>query len=131
MARGRTPLGGTEAIASLPSAPTDPKASRSPPNRGGPGPRCVAVWSQTAGFGPEIMRNGTKRRKSVLRVVAEVRGEPALGLGGGPAFAVGVVGDLVGSEAADDEVLRLRVAEVDSRPRSPRRHRHRLGQLHP
>ena len=44
---------------------------------------------------------------SVLRVVAEVRRQPALGLGQGPALALGVVGDLVRAQPADHEVLRL------------------------
>ena len=52
---------------------------------------------------------------SVLRVVAEVRRQPALGLGQGPALALGVVGDLVLAEPADHEVLRLRVARSTSR----------------
>src|SRR4051794_25246764 len=66
---------------------------------------------------------------SVLRVVGKVRGEPALGLLERPALPPRVVGDLVLAEAADDEVLRLRVGEVPAADRRARPHRHRLGEL--
>ena len=81
------------------------------------------VAGRRTGAGPDRRRAGRRGRPgaaSVLRVVAEVGREPALGLGQGPALALGVVGDLVATEPADDEVLRLRVGEVPARtPRRP------------
>src|SRR3954452_22134823 len=68
---------------------------------------------------------------SVVGVVAEVRRQPALRLGQGPALALGVVLDLVASQPADDEVLRLRVAEVPPGHRGSRPHRPALGELDP
>src|SRR3954451_20621689 len=73
--------------------------------------------------------DGTLTR-TVLGVVAEAGREPPLGLGEGPAPALGVVGDLVGAEPSDHEVLRLRVAEIDPGDRGSRPHRHRVGELH-
>src|SRR5689334_16890290 len=61
-------------------------------------------------------------RGSVLRQVAEVGREPALGLLerlSGPGC---VVGDLVLTEPADDEVLALRVREVPAGDRGSRPH---------
>src|SRR4051794_15641677 len=66
---------------------------------------------------------------SVLGVVAEVGGEPALGLLQGPALALGVVGDLVLGHPTDHEVLRLRVREIPAADGRTGPHRHRLGQL--
>ena len=65
-------------------------------------------------------RRGAGGLSSVLGVVAQVGREPALRLGQAPALALGVVGDLVAPEAADHEVLRLRVREVPARRRTPR-----------
>jgi hypothetical protein len=46
---------------------------------------------------------------SILRVVAEVGAEPALGFGQCPAFAFRVIGHLILGQPADHKVLRLRV----------------------
>ena len=46
-----------------------------------------------------------------------------------PALALGVVGDLVAAETSDDEVLRLRVGEVQAADRGAGPHRHALGEL--
>src|SRR5918999_2247882 len=95
----------------------------------------VVVWSPTTEKAPSQLPLVTKRqadglpRCSVLRVVPQVRRHPPLGLGQGPPFALGVVGDLVAAEPADHEVLRLRVGEVPARHRRARPHRHRLGEL--
>src|SRR4051794_31928954 len=77
-----------------------PEGRRLVPNRRLSGPK-RAVWDQTWGVHGPRARGAV----SVLRVVAEVRGEPALGLGEGPALALGVVGDLVLPQPADHEVL--------------------------
>src|SRR5688572_21960600 len=65
---------------------------------------------------------------SVLRFVSEVGGQPPLGLAEGLALAGGVLLDLVLADPADDEVLRLRVAEVPPADRGTGPHRHRLGE---
>src|SRR4051794_2659076 len=54
------------------------------------------------------------RGRRRLRVVAEVGREPALGLGDREALPAGVVGDLVAPDAADGEVPRLRMGQVDA-----------------
>src|SRR5947209_11842254 len=72
---------------------------------------------------------GSGCKGSVLRVVAEVGGQPALGFLQCPALALRVVGDLVLGHPSDHEVLRLRVREVPAADRGTGPHRHRLGQL--
>ena len=52
-------------------------------------------------------------RDSVIGVVAEVRGEPLLGLLQAPALALGVRRHLVAAQPPDDEVLALGVAVVE------------------
>jgi hypothetical protein len=66
-----------------------------------------------------------------LRVglVAEEVAEPALGRGQGPAFALGVVLDLVAVDAADAEVGRLGMGEVVAADRGGRLHGEALGQV--
>src|ERR1035438_8387147 len=46
------------------------------------------------------------------RVVVEIRAEPFLGLGDGPAPSARVVHDLVPADLTDTEVLRIQVVEV-------------------
>src|SRR5205823_4732586 len=65
---------------------------------------------------------------SVLGVVAQVRAEPAFGLAERPALATGVVGNLVAADAADGEVLRLRMSQVPARHRGRGPHREALGE---
>src|SRR5919107_1384366 len=65
---------------------------------------------------------------SVLRLVAEVGGEPLLGFAEAPPLAGGVVGDLVLAEAAHDEVPGLRVGQVPAAHRGAGPHRHALGE---
>src|SRR6476469_6875142 len=68
-------------------------------------------------------------RRSVLGLVAEVGSEPALGLLDRPSLPAGVVGNLVGPELAEHEVLRLGVGEVEAADRCARPHRHAIGEL--
>ena len=66
-----------------------------------------------------------------LRLVPKVRPEPALGLLEAHPLAGAVVLDLVAAEAADREVARLRMREVDAADGCSRRHREGLSQLEP
>src|SRR5215510_8030241 len=84
---------------------------------------------RTAAYGCAAGRGRPSGGSSLIRVVAEVRRQPLLRLGERPALALGVLGDLVAPETPDDEVLRLRVAEVHARDRGAGLHRHRLGEL--
>src|SRR5581483_2587435 len=59
----------------------------------------------------------------------EVRRQPLLRVAQRPALAPRIVGDLLLVDAADDEVLRLRMREVPARHRRARPHREALGEL--
>src|SRR5712692_2520138 len=71
------------------------------------------------------------QRRHLLRLVGQIRSEPALRLGERDALAVGVVGNLVARDAADGEVARFRVVEIESADARARDRREGLGQLHP
>src|SRR5262245_13440349 len=64
------------------------------------------------------------------RIVVQHRREPALRLRDAPALARRIVLDLVALDLADAEVVRVRVAEVETGHGRARPHREALGQLH-
>src|SRR5436190_19050565 len=64
------------------------------------------------------------------RIVIEHRRKPPLGLLDAPAFAARVVLDLIALDLADAEVMRVRMAEIESRDRRAGPHREALGELH-
>src|SRR5437773_2174660 len=68
---------------------------------------------------------------SGLGLVAQIRREPALRLGPRQARARCVVGDLVAIEAADGEIARIRVREVEARHARRGPHRIVLGERDP
>src|SRR5712691_6887959 len=70
------------------------------------------------------------QRCYLLGLVGQVGPEPALGLGERDALAGAVILDLVESHAADREVARLRVVEVDAAHARAGDRRERLRQLH-
>ena len=93
---------------------SSPRAGRRPGRRAGwPPPRsrpcgsCRTRWPPVAS-GHAALRSGRSR------LVAQVGRQPALDLGDGHALAAGVVLDLVAADAAEVEVARLRVGEVDA-----------------
>src|SRR3970040_333544 len=78
---------------------------------------------------PSVARKSRRKSLSLrLRHVAQVRGQPALGLCDGPHLAPRVVLDLVARDPPDGEVARLRMAEEDAADGCRRRHGVRLGQ---
>src|SRR6478735_11035550 len=121
-----------ETVSSLPTRFSACASLHVPPYRSASSNSVAIQYGSVSTSVPSMSQStalGRPRSDSVIGVVAEVRREPALGLGNGPALARGVVGDLVGADAADDEVLRLRVGEVPARDGGARPHRHALGEL--
>jgi hypothetical protein len=77
-----------------------------------------------------VARVSPLNRTLFRRVVVQVRAEPALDLGYGHAFALGVVGDLVAVDLAEREIARLGVGEVEAAHARSGPHRKRLGNHH-
>src|ERR1700758_358062 len=69
------------------------------------------------------------RRARSHRIIVEDRRQPFFGLLDGPAFARGVVFDLVALDAADAEVVAFGVAEIEAADRGARPHGEAFGEL--
>src|SRR3954447_7146283 len=74
----------------------------------------------------ESLRSRPCRRQ---RIVVKDGRQPLLGLLDAPAFALGVVFDLIALDLADAEIVALRVAEIEAAHGSAGPHRETLGQL--
>src|SRR5215203_1214957 len=72
------------------------------------------------------LRRGTGRGK---RIIVEDRHQPFLRLVGRPAFALGVVLDLIALDLADAEIVAVGMAEIKSADGGTRPHRKTFGEL--
>src|SRR5689334_4956787 len=83
--------------------------------------RPIPVLSNAWGYGSP---------DGVLRPIPQIRGEKALGLLNGHALSSCVVLDLIASQAADHEITRFGMSEIEARDARGRRHGKALRQRH-
>src|SRR6476646_4250340 len=111
------------------------KTLLSSPRRRGPIPCALSiscgVWGPTVAAlgrddGCSSRRHDTWRG---LHVVIQDRRQPALAFRDAPAFALGIILDLVALDLADAEIGAVRMAEIEPAHRRPRPHGIALGQF--